>query len=139
MNTYSNDSGTIIQAPWTNEQVANLREWQNGPVHPYTCTESEHGRLVPTNLGWICSDKDCGYKQFWAHSFSLDGSTISSVRLAWLNTIIYEEAEEPEPPPDRVAKAAAALGDKYGWWDDPVLSPETAVDIVETVLGAIDA
>lgn len=64
-------------------------------------------------------------------------------RLAWVRKVCDYDPDEndgssPGPPPDRVAAAAAAIGEKYGWWYDPVLSPETTIEIVETVLDAIE-
>lgn len=58
----------MIKAPWTDEQVNRLIEWQNcGHVHPYT---SENGTiLIPTNNGWV--EKENGpVVQDWAHEFS---------------------------------------------------------------------
>ncbi len=65
-----------ITAPFTQEQVDALNEWQkNGRFHPFTCgndrTNEKHldgeGLLVATLEGWICPF--CDYKQNWAHSF----------------------------------------------------------------------
>jgi len=73
-----------VEAPWTEEQVANLCEWQRGGfVHPFTCPE--HGGiavpdgasdvhwfevlLLPTRTGWVCSDRSCDYTQSWAHGY----------------------------------------------------------------------
>lgn len=57
------DAG-ILLAPWTEEQVANLRRYQEaGWVHPYTCTCGVD--LEPTAGGWRCPG-GCGYEQDWA-------------------------------------------------------------------------
>jgi hypothetical protein len=66
----------IIKAPFTEEQVLALNEYQHlGIVHPFTCglegckkSEQENdGVLIATEQGWICP---CGkYKQDWAHAF----------------------------------------------------------------------
>ncbi len=79
-----------ILAPFTDEQVNKLQQWQNGltplwqgdiitdiiPFHPFTCCsyngckrdeQPNEGALIPTNDGWICP---CGaYKQNWCHDF----------------------------------------------------------------------
>jgi hypothetical protein len=57
----------MIKAPWTDEQVARLKAWQeNNMVHSYTCgNDSKHADLIPTRDGWVCPD--CDYKQDWAH------------------------------------------------------------------------
>jgi hypothetical protein len=63
----------IIEAPWTDEQVANLQRWQQaGWVHEFTCPNHhvESRVLVPTNDGWHCS---CGYTQTWCHDFMMEG------------------------------------------------------------------
>lgn len=62
---------------------------------------------------------------------------MASARVAWL-TKVYDEDPQAGPAPDRVAAAALALAERYGRWYDPVLSPETAVEIVETVMNALD-
>lgn len=74
-----------IEVPFTQEQIDYLNLWQNGPVHPFTCSghnipectrasgESE-GILIATSDGWICP---CGkYTQNWAHDFMGDGSAL---------------------------------------------------------------
>jgi len=71
----------MIKAPFTDEQIKNLMEYQRGeggwaasPMHPFTCIN--HGRsdhilhpdyLVATHDGWVCPA--CDYTQDWAHSF----------------------------------------------------------------------
>lgn len=68
-----------IKAPFTDEQVKKLNEYQNCEwVHPFTCCSDENspncqraaktseGLLLATTDGWICP---CGqYKQNWAHA-----------------------------------------------------------------------
>lgn len=81
-----------ITAPFTDEQVDALHEWQAGmvkidlpdggmiiqPIHPFTCCshndckrleQPNEGALIPTNDGWVCP---CGkYKQDWCHDFMI--------------------------------------------------------------------
>lgn len=77
----SNQRG-IVFAPWTDQQVENLKDWQSsGYVHPYTCGQrnpethtwsewgGDFGILIPTKTGWVCPD--CSYTQDWAHEFSV--------------------------------------------------------------------
>jgi len=70
------------RAPWTDEQVENLKKWQVHPfAHPFTCcshddcdrlNQPNEGALIPSNEGWVCP---CGkWKQNWAHQFMLDGN-----------------------------------------------------------------
>jgi hypothetical protein len=67
----------MIHAPWTDEQVAKLAEWQTCRwVHPFTCG-GDHGTqkdrvLTPTREGWVC--RTCGYTQNWAHEFMFKGA-----------------------------------------------------------------
>lgn len=70
----------IIHAPWTEEQVKNLNDWQRtGFVHPFTCGGRDcQCDLVATKDGWICPI-GCGYKQSYAHDFMLDGSHIRAM------------------------------------------------------------
>jgi hypothetical protein len=63
----------VIEAPWTDEQVANLNRWQKaGDVHPFTCPNHHKGDrdLVATNDGWQCPS--CPYTQTWAHPMMLE-------------------------------------------------------------------
>lgn len=66
-----------VKAPWTNEQVGALRDWQRRhDVHPFTCPNRQErghrkGVLLPTQYGWVCQD-GCGYTQDWAHDFMLE-------------------------------------------------------------------
>lgn len=56
-----------IKAPWTEEQVQRLNEWQqDSRFHPFTCGKC--GKvLTATPNGWICGS--CDYTQDWAHDF----------------------------------------------------------------------
>lgn len=76
----------LIYAPWTDEQVAALYQWQAcDNVHPFTCggkDSKEHaefermygyrheGVLIPAKDGWHCPV--CDYTQNWAHDFMLN-------------------------------------------------------------------
>jgi hypothetical protein len=69
----------LIEAPWTEKQVENLRVWQSSRwVHPFTCANrsvgnhketTDLGVLTPTTDGWTC--ESCDYRQNWAHDFML--------------------------------------------------------------------
>lgn len=55
-------------------------------------------------------------------------------RIEWLQS--YVDADDPAvlpPPPDSITAAAAALGDAFGWWYDPVLGPSTVLEMAEIV------
>lgn len=74
-----------VTAPWTDEQVAALNEFQRlRRFHPFTCGSGnrsdaahlaardhlglrDNGALVATREGWICPA--CDYTQDWAHEF----------------------------------------------------------------------
>lgn len=59
-------------------------------------------------------------------------------RLAWLRELVKaEEGDDVGDPPDRIAAAAAAIAKQYGWWDDPVLSPEVILEMAELVAGVV--
>ena len=61
-----------VRAPWTEEQVKNLQEWQaSSTVHSFTCRQNSLHQLVPTVRGWICPF--CDYTQDWAHDFMVSG------------------------------------------------------------------
>jgi hypothetical protein len=65
----------IIEAPWTDEQIANLNaSQQSGRFHSFTCgLRDQHrgnpGVLVATMDGWSCPASGCDYRQDWAHAF----------------------------------------------------------------------
>lgn len=64
------DSGKMVFAPFTPEQVDNLNHYQHaGRMHPFTCGNYHDGdhTLVATEGGWICCH--CDYTQDWAHKF----------------------------------------------------------------------
>jgi len=66
-----------VFAPWTDEQVQNLKEFQEfEPMHPFTCVCRE--KLIPTKDGWICSK--CDYTQNYAYDFMVDGSCIENFK-----------------------------------------------------------
>lgn len=55
-----------IYPPWTDDQVAALREWQTTPwLHPFTCCN--HGAMDVTRDGFVC--KVCNSLLKWAHDF----------------------------------------------------------------------
>ena len=58
----------MVQAPFTEDQVCSLNEYQKaGKFHPFTC-ECGKSDLVATQEGWICPCV-CGYTQSWAHAW----------------------------------------------------------------------
>ena len=63
----------MIKAPWTDEQVKNLNDYQGaGVFHPFTCGGTNcREDLVATPTGWVCPK--CDYTQNWAHDFMLTG------------------------------------------------------------------
>lgn len=66
-----------VFAPWTDEQVADLNEWQHlGFVHEFTCGNEHEGDrvLAATNEGWNCPT--CDYTQNWCHDFMLDSKKV---------------------------------------------------------------
>ena len=82
---------STINAPWTVEQVEALNRHQvDGVMHPYTCPNRgdghhpdrpnlDKGTLVAATDGWVCAD--CGYRQTWAHDFSLGKVEIPPLTL----------------------------------------------------------
>lgn len=66
------------EAPWTDEQVAALNDWQrNRRFHPFTCPGdhpecASRRELIATSDGWVCA---CGkYRQGWAHDVMTGGA-----------------------------------------------------------------
>jgi hypothetical protein len=59
----------VVNAPWTDKQVANLNRWQQcGHVHPFTCPNHHAASrvLIAESDGWHCHG--CEYTQPWAHA-----------------------------------------------------------------------
>lgn len=84
-----------IKAPWTPEQVENLKKWQaSEDVPAFTWFRHKDGtisghddegrerRLIPTQQGWI-SEEGGEVVQDWAWDFMLDGSLLDSVESWW--------------------------------------------------------
>lgn len=69
-----------LERVFTEEQVRHLNEFQQGPLHPFTCGNNHKGDrvLFATVRGWICPC--CDYTQDWAHSFMADGSALKAAR-----------------------------------------------------------
>jgi hypothetical protein len=75
-----NDTPELSTAPWTEDEVRNLEDWQSCPwVHAYTCghcrdadplCDDEHA-LVPTVYGWRCPT--CDMRQNWCMALMVNG------------------------------------------------------------------
>jgi hypothetical protein len=88
----------IIHAPFTEEQVKNINEYQvDGMMHPFTCpcdhddfvdgeVAADH-LLIATKENLYCSD--CDYQQYWVHDFMADGTA-----NAQLARLVLEEKKE---------------------------------------------
>lgn len=89
-----------IKAPFTEEQVKNLNDYQElGCFHPFTCCSHDdcdrrkqpnEGRLRATTEGWVCP---CGkWKQDWAHAFMADPNTIKN-QSEWMRKLNEKQDE----------------------------------------------
>lgn len=59
-------------APWSDEEIASLQEYQaSGRFHPFTCVEG-HGALTPGRMGFTCAQ--CDFAQPWAFAWMTNGS-----------------------------------------------------------------
>ena len=64
----------LVEAPWSEQQVDHLNEWQHaGYVHEFTCPNEHAGShvLIALRNGWHCPG--CAYTQTWAHEMMLAG------------------------------------------------------------------
>lgn len=67
----------LIEAPWTADEVENLRRWQeDGRVHEFTGTDG--GALIPTEAGWIAVEGG-PVVQTWAYEFMTNGAHIAAM------------------------------------------------------------
>ena len=68
---------TQITAPWTEDQVESLNQYQeSGVMHPFTCGHGSHD-LHATKEGWVCTiceKEGRTYTQNWCHTFMADWS-----------------------------------------------------------------
>lgn len=82
-----------VKAPWTDDQVKRLNEWQQTrAVHPFTCGTSKcRGILRATTSGWVCPK--CSYVQNWALKISALKDPDPPCEHAW-------EEQPGEPPRD---------------------------------------
>jgi hypothetical protein len=65
--------------------------------------------------------------------------THQEIRVEWLSSAYAAEQPVPiESAPDRACWAASRIIERYGWCDDPVLTPDTAIEIAELVQGALE-
>lgn len=63
-----------IKAPFSPEQVASLKGYQEcGYFHPFTCGDCGED-LVSITAGWICPTNGCNYTQDWCHDFMANSS-----------------------------------------------------------------
>lgn len=91
-------SNNIIHAPFTEEQVVNLNNWQkDGRFHPFTCGSGQHKTqsLIAGTSGWHCPL--CDYKQTWAHEFMGEPYMQQPIKLNLL-------AEEPTDDVPEIVK-----------------------------------
>lgn len=63
-----------IIAPWTEQQVRDLNDWQAGNRLELVVCGAEHHlgwlpKLVATESGWVCPEVECNYQQDWAYLF----------------------------------------------------------------------
>lgn len=86
----------IIEAPWTENQVATLNAFQrSGVAHPFTCERDHtlHQTLIAESDGWHCPDPDCSFTQDWAMSIMADPETLE--RLIRTRVVLYHTPTLP--------------------------------------------
>jgi hypothetical protein len=82
---------TLVEAPWTEEQVAALRAWQAyAMVHPFTAErrhpDGTEWLLIPTQNGWV--EVEGGpVVQDWAHDFMLSTKLIDEHKKWWTEAL----------------------------------------------------
>lgn len=66
----------MLKAPWTEEQVTALNEYQKkDEFHEFTCGNGSHV-LRATPNGWVCDEcaaQGKSYTQDWCHDFMAEG------------------------------------------------------------------
>lgn len=64
------DSNDTVAAPWTDEQLQNIRTYQeSGQMHPFTCTVHSDQELDVCSTHMFCKVLGCDYRQYWVHKF----------------------------------------------------------------------
>lgn len=86
MEGISMEIGPRVEAPWSQDQVNSLNEYQDaGCFHPFT---HESKNLIATTDGWVVAIGE-PVIQTWAHQFMTD--------WAWKATTTYEMFGKPKP------------------------------------------
>lgn len=94
-----------VTAPFTDEQVSCLNDYQNyGKFHPFTCCSHEgckrssrpdSGVLIASNEGWSCP---CGnWKQDWAHAFMTSFESFDTKRVTLFRGLRFTKPKEVVP------------------------------------------
>lgn len=82
--------GKQIEAPWTEDQVRSLNEYQaSGCMHPFTC--HCRGSLVAQTDGWKCPST-CDWKQTWCWDWMADWS--------WKSMEDFQQRLKAQVPPE---------------------------------------
>jgi hypothetical protein len=64
----------LCKAPWTDEEVANLKAFQEcGFYHAFM--DGQGHTLIPTNEGWVATARG-PVVQDWCHEYMLDGTAV---------------------------------------------------------------
>lgn len=108
-----------ITAPFTEEQVKRLNEFQESGMHEFTCcspphiaectrkTKESEGILTATTEGWICPCKK--YAQDWAPPFMAEKTTrqiiLDTVSDLASSFVYYDRKEDSQLSADQLKKA----------------------------------
>jgi hypothetical protein len=94
------DTCKRIDAPWTDEQVESLNNYQiSGVFHEFTCGGKVDGKdcrepLIATRDGWIC--KKCAYRQNWAHKWMTDNTWKMESDKKWIQSALIKSLLYPD-------------------------------------------
>lgn len=93
----------MIKAPFTEEQVKILNEYQHGKWHGFTCRghddcirkdQKDEGLLIATTEGMVCP---CGdYKQDWAYAAMADRTRWPEDPETYLLRMIEEQKQRKQ-------------------------------------------
>lgn len=80
-------NGGKLVAPWSEEQVDAINDWQECDyVHPFTCPcdhpeTEDQSSLVATEAGLYCPEPSCEYEQSWVHAYMADPVIVGEIKL----------------------------------------------------------
>ena len=88
-----------VFAPFNEEQIANINNWQQSteiPTLPYTCLHHSSEPMIASKHGLDCPIEGCGYHQNWVHPVMAEAVGFESIKVEWENFLRKLRENVPE-------------------------------------------